>query len=64
MDSCEYVTFITAIACAIAKCAPKEDLPILVSAFSQLSNTLSTIIVKEASIEELAEISPTIPYIL
>lgn len=64
MDSCEYVTFITAVACAIAKNVPKEELPLLVAAFTQLSNTLSTIIVKEAPIEELAEISPAIPFIL
>ena len=47
MDSCELVTFITAVSCGIAKCYPKEELPLLVATFSQLAATLATIIEQE-----------------
>jgi hypothetical protein len=47
MQSCELVATITAIACAIAKCCPEEELPILAASFTQLGDTLATIIVQE-----------------
>lgn len=47
MNSCELVTFITAVSCSIAKCYPKEDLPLLIAVFSELAATLATIIEQE-----------------
>lgn len=47
MNSCELVTFITALSCGIAKCFPKEDLPLLISVFSELAATLATILEQE-----------------
>lgn len=48
MNSCELVTFVTAAACGIAKCFPKEDLPIITAVLSQLAATLATIIEQES----------------
>lgn len=47
MNSCELVTFITAISCGIAKCFPKEDIPLLISILSELAATLATILEQE-----------------
>jgi|BioPla2DNA2_1021312.scaffolds.fasta_scaffold178719_2 hypothetical protein len=47
MKSCELVTYITALACAIAKCSSKEDLPVIAAIFNQLGDTLETIIAAE-----------------
>lgn len=44
MQSCELVSFVTALACGIAKCYPKEELPLLIAVLSQLTATLATII--------------------
>lgn len=47
MQSCELVASVTAIACTISKCCPKENLPLLAAFFTQLGDTLTTIIVNE-----------------
>jgi hypothetical protein len=47
MNSCELVSAITAISCAIAKCVPKDELPVITSIFGQLASTLATITVME-----------------
>lgn len=52
MNSCEFTSFVTAIACTIAKCTPEEDLPIITALFSQLASTLATIAVHEESCEK------------
>lgn len=43
MQSCELVSYITAIACAISRLYSAEELAVLASAFSQLGDTLATI---------------------
>lgn len=52
MNSCELVSFVTAVSCGIAKCVPKEDLPILTAVFGQIASTLATITVKEETLSE------------
>jgi hypothetical protein len=47
MNSCELVTFITATSCGIAKCFPKEDLPLLIAVLSEIAATLATILEQE-----------------
>lgn len=47
MNSCELVSFITAISCGIAKCFPKEELPLISAIFTELADTLATIVVME-----------------
>ena len=47
MNSCEYVTFISSLACAIAKCYETDELALIGAAFTQLGDTLTTIAVRE-----------------
>lgn len=47
MNSCELVSFATAISCGIAKCVPEEDLPLIAAVFGQIAATLATITVQE-----------------
>ncbi|HOH70232.1 MAG TPA: hypothetical protein PKY98_05460 [Sedimentibacter sp.] len=47
MQSCELITYISAIACIISKSFSKEELPVIASLFTQLGDTLSTIIANE-----------------
>lgn len=44
MNSCELVTFVTALACGIVKCTPKEEISLLASIFGELATTLGTIL--------------------
>lgn len=44
MNSCELVTFISSLACAISKTCSKEDVTMLSAVFSQLGDTLATIL--------------------
>ena len=43
MKSCEFVTFISALACTIAKGKSQREINILSAFFSQLGDTLDTI---------------------
>ena len=43
MNSCEFVTFISALACTIAKGKSQREINILSAFFSQLGDTLDTI---------------------
>lgn len=47
MDSCEFVTTISAIACIIAKNCSKEELPLIAASLTQLGDTLATMIVRD-----------------
>jgi hypothetical protein len=46
MDECELITFISATACAISKCCSTDELTILAVVFTQLGDTLATILAK------------------
>ncbi len=48
MDSCELVSIVTAVSCAIAKCIPEEELPLVTAIIGQIASTLATILEKEA----------------
>lgn len=61
MSPCELASTITAIACAIAKCVPKEELPILIAAFGQLASVLGTITVQEDLLNKASESTPPVP---
>lgn len=43
MKSCEFVTFISALACAIAEGRTEEEIDLLSAIFTQLGDTLATI---------------------
>lgn len=53
MQSCEFITTITTLACAINHCCTKEEVAFLAIALSQLGNTLSTTL----AIDELNDIA-------
>lgn len=43
MESCEFVTFVSALACVIAKDKSQKEIEILSAFFTQLGDTLATI---------------------
>lgn len=47
MNSCAFVTFISTMACSIAKNRSNEEIALLGSIFSQLGDTLATIAAHE-----------------
>ena len=49
MQNCEFVTFISALACTIAKGKSENELNILSAFFSQLGDTLATISVLDSN---------------
>ena len=55
MRSCELVTLITAIACSISQCYPSEELPVIAAIFTQLGDTLGTIIAQEEFCNDVTE---------
>lgn len=48
MKSCELVTLISAVACSISNCYSDDELAVLATAFTQLGDTLATILASEA----------------
>lgn len=47
MNSCELVTFISSVACAISKSCDPDEIPLLAAVFTQLGDTLTTISVQD-----------------
>lgn len=47
LNSCEIVTTVTALACAIKQCYSDEEIPLLAAVFTQLGDTLATLLVYE-----------------
>lgn len=43
MQSCEFVTFISSIACAISQTCSSEELSLIGAIFTQLGDTLTTL---------------------
>ena len=48
LNSCEFVSLITSIACVIAKDKSSDELNLLSTVFTQLGDTLATITKKKA----------------
>ncbi len=55
MDDCELISFITAIACAIVKNCPEKEITMLAVTFTQLGDTLATVLAKRSLIEKEKE---------
>jgi len=51
MNECELVFLVSSIACSLAKCLTADELSILAAVFSQLGDTIETILTQR----ELAE---------
>ncbi len=47
MNSCELVSLVTAVSCAIVKCVPEDEVPVIAAIFGQIASTLATITVQE-----------------
>lgn len=47
LNSCEFVTFISTIACSIAKCVDKDELALIGAALAQLGDTITTMAVRD-----------------
>ena len=60
MNSCELVSLSTFIACNIAKCAPKEDLPLITALLNQIASSIGVIIVSE----DIKENKPVVPEVI
>lgn len=44
MNECELVIFISSFACALSKCLSSDELSLLAAAFTQLGDTIATIL--------------------
>lgn len=42
MNDCDLISYITAVACAIIKSFPDEDLELMAASFTQLGDTIAT----------------------
>ncbi|BCJ95977.1 hypothetical protein acsn021_35460 [Anaerocolumna cellulosilytica] len=47
MQSCELVTFVTAVACTMSQCYSEDELAVIAAVFTQLGDTLTTILAQE-----------------
>lgn len=47
MTSCELVTFVSSLACAISRNCPPEELVVLATVFTQLGDSLETLLAHE-----------------
>lgn len=46
LDECEFVIFISTLACTLDKCYSDDELSVLAATLSQLGDTLATILAK------------------
>jgi hypothetical protein len=46
MSECELIAFISTVACTLAKCCSTDELTILSVVFTQLGDTLATVLAK------------------
>ena len=51
MDECELIIFISTLACTLSKCCSTDDLNLLSTVFSQLGDSLATILAKRQLLE-------------
>ncbi len=54
MSECELIAFISTVACALSKCCSADELKILSVTFTQLGDTLATILTKRELCENNA----------
>ena len=47
MDDCEFVTLITATACAISRCCSEDEIALLAAGLTQLGDTLATLMAQQ-----------------
>jgi hypothetical protein len=47
MQPCEIVAAVTALACSISKCCSQEEITLMAAIFTQIGDTLTTILTAE-----------------
>lgn len=52
MNECELVIFVSTIACSLTKCLSEDELAILAAVFTQLGDTIATILTHREFIEK------------
>jgi hypothetical protein len=60
LDECEFVIFISTLACTLDKCYSDDELSVLAATLSQLGDTLATILAKRELCEKLTKREETI----
>lgn len=55
MNPCELVTFVSSIACAISTICCKEELPVMAAVFTQLGDSLATILAQEERCRDVTD---------
>lgn len=55
MNSCELAASVTALACAISECCSQEELPVIAAVFTQLGDTITTILAQNGYCSDLKE---------
>ena len=55
MNSCELVAYISTLACTISRCCSTEEVTLLAVVFTQLCDTLATILTQEELCEAKQE---------
>lgn len=53
MDECELIVFVSTIACTLSKCCSNDDLALLSAVFTQLGDSLATILTKRELCENI-----------
>lgn len=48
MNECELLSFVTAIACSIVKNCPEDEITMLAAIFTQLGDSLATVLAKRS----------------
>lgn len=54
MDKCELIMLVSTVACTLSKCCSDDDLSILSAIFTQLGDSLATILTKRQLCETIA----------
>ena len=53
MDECELIALVSTIACTLSKCCSTDDLTLLSAVFTQLGDSLATILTKRQLCEKI-----------
>lgn len=59
MDECELITLISLVACSISNCCSTDEISLMAVVFTQLGDTLSTILMKRELNEKCTNTNKT-----
>lgn len=58
MDECELIVFVSAVACSLSKCLSTDELTLLSAVFTQLGDSLATILTRRELCSDMNTDSP------